>query len=135
MQSEQHEVRILLLDYLTSISRKDFKRKLRLDYSEKQCDILLERLDSFASQCQQNSILLSFPYVWDKVRELTPSLTKDEVAELLWNKGYQKQGVSKKQLGNICFSWFVFEKQFLEFRKEKLQEKIQNNKHNNELEL
>ncbi|MCW3162636.1 hypothetical protein [Chryseobacterium oryctis] len=130
MQSEQHEVKIILLDYLTSDTNQDFKRRLRLEYSEKQCEILMEKLDSFSSHCNKSSLLLSFPYIWDKIKTEAISMTKDEVAHLLWSKGYQKLGVSKKQLGEICFSWFVFEKKFLEFKKEKLLE-TSKDKHQN----
>lgn len=135
MQSEQHEVRIILLDYLTSDTRQDFIRRLRLEYSEKQCEILMEKLDSFSSHCNKSSLLLSFPYVWDKIKEEAISMTKDGVVDLLWNKGYQKLGISKKQLGEICFSWFVFEKKFLEFKKEQLLETTKNKHQNNDLEL
>ncbi|MET3536705.1 hypothetical protein [Chryseobacterium limigenitum] len=134
MQSEQYEVRIILLDYLTSNTRQDFKRRLRLKYSEKQCEILMEKLDSFSSNCNKNSLLLSFPYIWDKIKEEAISMTRDEAAELLWNKGYQKLGLSKKQLGEICFSWLVVEKKFLEFKKEQLLETSKNKQQNNNLE-
>lgn len=134
MKNEEHDVRIILLDYLTSDTRHDFIRRLRLEYSQKQCEILMEKLDSYTTLCHKNSILLSFPYVWDKIKEEGISMTKDEVAELLWNKDYQKSGVSKKQLGEICFSWFVVEKKFLEFKNEKLLETSKIKQQNNNLE-
>ena len=96
----------------------------------------MEKLDCYTALCHKNSILLTFPYVWDKIKEEAISMTKDDMAELLWNNDYQKSGISKKLLGQICFSWFVFEKKFLEIRKEnkKLLETSKNKEHDNDLE-
>ncbi|MCQ4141603.1 hypothetical protein [Chryseobacterium sp. EO14] len=130
MKNDEHTVRIILLDYLTSDTRHDFIRRLQLEFSQAQCQMLIEKLESYTALCHGNSFLLSFPYLWDKIKQQAISMTKEEVAELLWNKEYLKQGVSKKQLGKICFSWFLFEKQLLEFRKEKLPQVLKNKQQN-----
>lgn len=117
----QPEIQIILLDYLTSVPKESFKRRMLLEYpqySQKQWEVLIEKLDSFTSQCNENSVILSFPYVWNQVKEASSYLTKNEIAALLWNKDYQKSGISKKQLGQMCMGWFRFEKQFIEFTNE-----------------
>lgn len=122
----QPELKKMLLNYLTSIPKSTFKRKMMLEYpaqNEKELDEITGKLQQFCSLCKDDSILLLFPFILNNIRFAHPELHSKNILKLLWEKGFSHSIESKENLKKMYTIWSNLEKDVQGLTKEKLNEK------------
>ena len=112
------ELRKILLEYLTTIPKEHFQRKMILShsqFSDKQWERITGKLQQFCTHCKDDTILLLFPYMWNYIQDLQSDLTFETTVDILWERGFQNSFNTKENFKQICVNWSLFEKDIKEF--------------------